>query len=192
MVVVRATSGAGERVKMTDQTITVTVTDVGGEAPGVPVAPTVSSASVTSLTATWTAPANAGPAITDYDYQYRVTSPVGDWTEVTTTTITALSATITQLTEGTEYDVQVRGDEWRGYERLVGFGQRLDGRERVAVVHLAGDVQRAGEPDRGGYGSCFGQRHGRQRDGLRDPGRRGRLEVLDRPREWRPDVRFGT
>ena len=33
VVVVRATSGAGERVKTADQTITVTVTDVGGEAP---------------------------------------------------------------------------------------------------------------------------------------------------------------
>ena len=114
VVVVRATSGAGERVKTADQTITVTVTDVGDEAPGVPVAPTVSSASVTSLTATWTAPVNAGPAITDYDYRYRVTSPVGNWTEVTTTTITALSATITQLAEDTEYDVQVRATNDEG------------------------------------------------------------------------------
>ena len=122
VVVVRATSGAGERVKMTDQTITVTVTDVGGEAPGVPVAPTVSSASVTSLTATWTAPANAGPAITDYDYRYRVTSPVGDWTEVTTTTTTALDATITQLAEDTEYDVQVRATNGEGTSGWSGSG----------------------------------------------------------------------
>ena len=114
VVVVRATSGAGERVKAADQTITVTVTDVGGEAPGVPVAPTVSSASVTSVTAAWAAPANAGPAITDYDYQYRVTSPVGNWTEVTTTTITALSATIGQLAENTEYDVQVQATNGEG------------------------------------------------------------------------------
>ena len=397
VVVVRATSGAGERVKTADQTITVTVTDVGGEAPGVPVAPTVSSASVTSLTATWTAPANAGPAITDYDYQYRVTSPVGNWTEVTTTTITALGATITQLAEDTEYDVQVRatngegtsgwsgsgsgstdanaspsftspatfsapenqtavgraqasdsdpgdsvtgyaihggadrskfsiagatgaltfasapnfeapadadtgndyvvvvramsgagargedggpddhgdgdgrgrrgagrtgcalgvvglggeperfldcarerrssdhglrlpvrggveravdggdehddhsarsddrasggghgvlcagaGEERRGCERLVRSGQRLDGRERGAVVRLAGEVQRTGEPDGGGDGGGFGQRHGRQRDGLRDPGRRGRIEVLYRRGDRRFDVRFGT
>ena len=122
VVVVRATSGAGERVKTADQTITVTVTDVGGEAPGVPVAPTVSSASPTSLTATWTAPANAGPAITDYDYQYRVTSPVGNWTEVTTTTITALSATITQLAENTEYDVQVQATNDEGTSGWSGSG----------------------------------------------------------------------
>ena len=34
VVVVRATSGADARVKTAAQTITVTVTDVGGEAPG--------------------------------------------------------------------------------------------------------------------------------------------------------------
>ena len=108
VVVVRAMSGTGERVKTADQTITVTVTDVDGEAPGVPVAPTVSSASVTSLNVSWTAPTNAGPAITDYDYRYRVTSPVGAWTEVTNTTTTALGATIAGLAENTEYEVQVR------------------------------------------------------------------------------------
>ncbi len=108
MVVVTATSGAGEREKTATQTITVTVTDVGGEAPGKPAAPTVAPASVTSLTVTWTAPANAGPAITDYDYRHRTTSPEGTWTEVTGTTITTLSATIGSLAENTSYDVQVR------------------------------------------------------------------------------------
>ena len=114
VVVVRAMSGTGARVKTAEQTITVTVTNAGGEAPGVPVAPTVSSASVTSVTATWTAPTNAGPAITDYDYRYRVTSPQGSWTEVTTTTTTALAATITGLAEDTGYDVQVRATNGEG------------------------------------------------------------------------------
>ena len=122
VVVVRAMSGTGERVKTADQTITVTVTDMEGEAPGVPVAPTVSSASVTSLNVSWTAPANAGPAITDYDYRHRVTSPQGSWTEVTTTTITALSATITQLTEDTEYEVQVRATNDEGTSGWSGSG----------------------------------------------------------------------
>ena len=97
VVVVRATSGTGGRVKTANQTITVTVTDVAGEAPGVPAAP-----------------ANAGPPITDYDYRYRVTSPQGSWTEVTGTTITALSVTITGLAEDTEYDVQVRATNDEG------------------------------------------------------------------------------
>ena len=130
VVVVRATSGAGARVMTADQTITVTVTDVAGEAPGVPAAPTVSSASVTSVTVSWAAPSNAGPPITDYDYQHRVKSPVGDWTEVTTTPITALGATIAQLAEGTEYEVQVRATNDEGTGGWSAIGQRLDGRGR--------------------------------------------------------------
>ena len=113
VVVVTATSGAGEREKTATQTITVTVTDVAGEAPGKPAAPAVSAASVSSLNVSWTAPANAGPAITDYDYRHR-TSPDGSWTEVTDTEITALSATIAGLAEGTSYDVQVRATNDEG------------------------------------------------------------------------------
>ena len=122
VVVVRATSGTGTRVKTADQTITVTVTDVAGEAPGVPVAPTVSSASPVSVTATWTAPTNAGPAIGDYDYRHRVKSPVGNWTEVTTTTSTALGATIAGLAEDTEYEVQVRATNAEGTGGWSGSG----------------------------------------------------------------------
>ncbi len=114
VVVVRATSGTGAREKTADQTITVTVTDVASEAPGVPAAPAVTSASVTSVTVAWAAPANAGPPITDYDYRYRVKTPQGPWAEVTGTTITALSATIAGLAEDTEYDVQVRATNDEG------------------------------------------------------------------------------
>ena len=110
----RATSGTGERLKTADQTITVTVTDEAGEAPGAPATPTVASASVSSVTAAWAAPANAGPPITDYDYRYRVKTPQGSWTEVTNTTITALRATITGLAEDTEYEVQVRATNAEG------------------------------------------------------------------------------
>ena len=114
MVVVRATSGTGAREKTADQTITVTVTDEAGEAPGAPATPTVSSASVSSVTVAWAAPSNAGPPITDYDYRYRVKTPRGPWTEVTTTPIPGLSATITGLAENTEYEVQVRATNAEG------------------------------------------------------------------------------
>ena len=114
VVEVRATSGTDSRVKTATQTITVTVTDVSGEAPGKPDAPNVSAASVTSLTVSWSAPDNAGPAITDYDYRHRTTSPVGNWTEVTDTTSTALSATIGSLAETTSYDLQVRATNAEG------------------------------------------------------------------------------
>ena len=82
MVVVRATSGTGNRLKTVDQTITVTVTDVT-EKPGTPNAPSVSMASETSLMVRWSAPTNTGPPINDYDYRYRTNSPQGTWTEVT-------------------------------------------------------------------------------------------------------------
>ena len=114
VVVVRATSGTGERAKTANQTIAVTVTDVDGEAPGVPDAPTVTAASATSVTVTWTAPSNEGPPIEDYDYQYRVTAPQGSWVEVTDTTSPAVRAMIEALAENTEYDVQVRATNAEG------------------------------------------------------------------------------
>ena len=114
VVVVRATSGADAREKTADQTITVRVTDVDGEAPGAPATPAVATGSVSSVTVTWTAPSNAGPAITDYDYRYRVKSPPGSWTEVTDTPIPGLSTTIAELAENTEYEVQVRATNAEG------------------------------------------------------------------------------
>ena len=113
-VVVRATSGTGARVKTADQTITVTVTDVAGEAPGAPATPSVSSASASSLNVAWIKPSNAGPPITDYDYQYRVKSPQGQWHSDFGTTITELSKTITGLAENTEYEVRVRAENDEG------------------------------------------------------------------------------
>ena len=75
---------------------------------------TVSPESVSSLNVSWAAPDNAGPEITDYDYRYRTSSPQGAWVEVTNTTITVLSATITGLAENTEYEVQVRATNAEG------------------------------------------------------------------------------
>ena len=46
----------------------MTVTD---ENPGKPLAPTVSAATPYSLMVEWMEPENTGPAITDYDVQYR-------------------------------------------------------------------------------------------------------------------------
>ena len=122
VVVVRATSGTGAREKTADQTITVTVTDVAGEAPGVPATPTVTSASVTSVTVTWAAPSNPGPAITSYDLQYRMGNS-GDFTPWTED-VTGTSATITGLAEDTEYEVQVQAtnDEGTGGWSEAGSG----------------------------------------------------------------------
>ena len=112
-VVVRATSGTDARVKTADQPITVTVTDVDTEAPGVPEAPTVTSASVTSVTVTWAAPANPGPAITSYDLQYRIMGTSGDFT-VGPQDVSGPSEPIPGLAEDTEYEVQVRATNAEG------------------------------------------------------------------------------
>ena len=122
VVVVTATSGTGEREKTATQTITVTVTDVAGEAPGKPDAPTVTAASVSRLTVNWSAPANAGPAITDYDVQYRAGTS-GDWSDGNYTG-TATTATLTGLAENTSYQVQVRAtnDEGTGAWSNAGSG----------------------------------------------------------------------
>ena len=112
MVEVTATSGTGTREKTATQTITVTVTDVAGEAPGKPDAPDVAAASVTSLTVSWSAPANAGPAITDYDVQYRA-GTTGDWSDGNHAG-TAVTATLSSLSENTSYQVQVRATNDEG------------------------------------------------------------------------------
>ncbi len=112
VVEVQATSGTGPRRKTATQALTVAVADVGGEAPGKPAAPTVSPASATSLAVNWSAPANAGPAITDYDVQYRAGTS-GDWTDAGHNG-TAITATLTGLAEDTSHQVQVRATNGDG------------------------------------------------------------------------------
>ncbi len=105
-------SGTGERKKTETQSITVTVTDDDTEAPDAPDAPSVSGASVSSLNVTWTAPANAGPPITDYDVQYRAGTS-GPWRDFSHSGA-GVTATITGLEENTSYQVQVRATNAEG------------------------------------------------------------------------------
>ena len=100
--------------------VTVRVEDVGGgsntiavtinlidqqEPPGTPARPSVTPASSTSLTVTWTEPANTGPDISEYDLQYRQgdSGGFGSWRHDSADR----SATITSLTPGTSYQAQV-------------------------------------------------------------------------------------
>ena len=110
VVVVEATSGEGERVMTATQPLTVTVTDVG--VPSAPPAPVISGETASSLTVTWTAPANPGSAITDYDVQYRV-SGAASWTDAGHSG-TGLTLTLTDLTAITDYEVQVRASSAEG------------------------------------------------------------------------------
>ena len=59
------------------------------------------------LTVGWSAPADGGAVITRYEVQYKRTS-VSSWTSAPSVTGSARQTTITGLTNGTAYDVQVR------------------------------------------------------------------------------------
>ena len=123
----------------------------------------------------WAAPSNAGPPITDYDYRYRVKTPPGLWTEVTTTPITALGATIAGLAENTEYEVQVRATNAEGtgdWSDPPGSGA-TDANAAPSFTSPA-TVDAAENQTRGGDGGGGGRRPRRRRDGLRDPERCGR------------------
>ena len=98
-----------------EQMVTVTVTDVDGEAPGTPQQPTVSTASVSSLDVIWIEPSNSGPEIEDYDYRVRrLQSPPAAWTKVANTLLADTRTTITGLEDETTYEVQVRAGNAEG------------------------------------------------------------------------------
>ena len=122
-VTVRVTDGEDadgdpEDTPAIDDTIVVTidvtadVVDVE-EPPGAPGAPTVTAASSTSLSVTWTAPSETGTtAISDYDVRYRESGATA-WTDHGHTG-TATTATVTRLAASTAYEVQVRATNGEG------------------------------------------------------------------------------
>ena len=87
-------------------------TDPDATLPGKPPAPTVSAATPYSLTVEWTEPENTGPAITDYDVQYREIGSDG-FTDAQHEG-TARTATLTGLSPDTAYEVQVRASNATG------------------------------------------------------------------------------
>ena len=111
IVVVRVTSGAGDRELTAEQVITVRVSNER-EPPGVPEAPAFSEETEDSLRVGWTEPDNTGPPITDYDVQYQEGGS-GVFTDAQHEG-TALTATLTGLKEGTVYEVQVRASNEEG------------------------------------------------------------------------------
>ena len=89
--------------------VTVRVTDV--PAPGKPDAPVVTGGTG-EVTATWVAPANEGPEITDYDLRYRARGDTA-WTELLGLGA-VLADTVAGLEAGTTYQIQVRAKSSEG------------------------------------------------------------------------------
>ena len=106
-VTVRVQDGEGGSANIT---VTITLTDEN-EPPDRPDAPVVTASTLNSLSLRWTAPTNPGPAISDYDVQYRETGgSFTDWPHTGTGTTT----TITSLTANTRYEIQVRARNAQG------------------------------------------------------------------------------
>ena len=80
------------------------------DVPDAPSAPTL-TAGTTWLEASWTAPANNGSAVTDYDVQYRETN--GNW-QTLDHTGTSTTKRIESLTADTAYEVRVRATNAEG------------------------------------------------------------------------------
>ena len=113
----------------------------GGDPPDKPAAPTVSRASNTSVTVTWTAPADNGAAIAGYDVQYRRHNQPGvadgAWTDATHTGTTA-SATISGLVRGASYEVRVRARNVNGAGSWSDAGEGHTGPARFASAATSG------------------------------------------------------
>ena len=111
LVTVEVRSGAAARELEAEQTFTIRVTDER-EPPGVPEAPAISGETADSLEVSWSEPDNTGPAITDYDVQYREKGRGrfidGDQQGP------GLTLTLTDLKPGTVYEVQVRATNDEG------------------------------------------------------------------------------
>lgn len=97
---------------MAQTTVMISVRDVD-EPPDVPGAPTVTASGETSLNVAWSAPGNSGrPAISRYDIRYRDADQV-TWQELSAGS-SATMATLTGLSDGLRYEVQVRAHNAEG------------------------------------------------------------------------------
>ena len=125
--------------------VTVNVTDVD-EPPSAPGAPTVSAVegSATSLSVRWSAPANTGPRVTDYDLRHKKTG--GSWTDGPEN-VTGRSATIGGLARDTEYEVQVLARNDEGESGWSPSGRRTTG-QAARSVHMEDVTVHEGETAR--------------------------------------------
>ena len=107
-VVVSVSDGNGNSASIT---VTIMVTDLP-EPPAAPAAPTATSSGSGRLAVSWDEPSNTGPVIIDYDVRYRQRGAT-NW-EGWAHSGTGRSTTITNLTSGSSYEVQVRAANIEG------------------------------------------------------------------------------
>ena len=110
--------------------VPITLTDET-EPPGKPDAPAVTTSTLNSLALEWTAPTNSGPAITDYDVQYKESGgEFADWEHIGT----GLTTTITNLKRNASYEVQVRAHNAEGTSDWSDVSHRDDHSQSVTDV----------------------------------------------------------
>ena len=119
---VEVRSGAGAREMTAAQTLAVRVTDER-EPPGVPEAPIFSGETADSLQVSWSEPDNTGPAITDYDVQYRKEG-AGGFTGALHEG-PGRTVTLSDLNAGTVYEVQVRATNEEGTSGWSDVGEGM-------------------------------------------------------------------
>ena len=137
LVRVEVTSGAGAREMTAEQTLAVRVTDEQ-EPPGVPEAPMFSGETAESLAVSWSEPDNTGPAITDYDVQYRKEG-TGGFTGAPHQG-PGRTLTLSDLEPGTLYQVQVRATNEEGTSGWSDAG------EGMTVTPLTVEMTSSAEP----------------------------------------------
>ena len=149
-VQVRAASSAGPGPWTTAASASPT-----GTVPAAPAAPRLSSTGATQMLVSWDAPADTGSPISDYDV--RISSDSGaNWTEWdASTTSTDRSATVTGLTSGTTYQVQVRATNgignslWSASASLAAGAPADVGRPSVVPGHQQVAVSWSAPADHG-------------------------------------------
>ena len=118
LVDIKVTSGTGDQATSLTQTFAVDVTDAT-EAPGVPQSLTATS-TVTTITLSWQAGENKGPALDGYDVQYHEGLPgTGTFQDPITTADDVLTAAISNLKAETTYTLQVRARSDEGESDYV-------------------------------------------------------------------------
>ena len=129
-VEVNATNPAGSSASWSN----TSSTKAGG--PDAPDAPTLAPGNA-QLSVSWTAPANNGSAITDYDVRYKAKT-ANTWTSHAFTGAGTSTTISSGIANGTEYEVQVRATNGNGTGGVVAVGHaesRPAGRPRRADAH---------------------------------------------------------